>query len=178
MEIKEFELDGKKVKYVQTKRGGPTHYGHTWWVFCYDPGMKAALWMNVHIGETPAKYIEKETGSKDDIYTGPPLWAFLPWEKRWKMVFSPPPYPKVPYAAQMEYIPDLGGPMLISSVGGVGYKGYGTWLYNGKDNAWKQLREEAKEPIYESLTAYRPRQQNPGGSGTGQGHLALQRQDE
>ena len=58
--------------------------------------------------QTPAKYIEKETGSKEGVYAGPPMWAFLPWEKKWKMVFSPPPYPKVPYAAQMEYVPDLG----------------------------------------------------------------------
>lgn len=109
MEIKEFEVDGTKVKYIQTKRGGPTHFGHTWWAFTYDPSMKAALWMNVHIGTTPARYIEMETGSKEGVYAGPPMWAFLPWEKKWQMVFSPPPYPRVPYAAQMEYVPDLKG---------------------------------------------------------------------
>lgn len=150
MEIKEFDVAGTKLKYVQTQRGGPTHYGHTWWAFTYDPGMKAALWMNVHIGETPAKYIEKETGSKEGIYAGPPMWAFLPWEKKWKMVFSPPPYPKVPYAAQMEYVPDLGGPVLVSG----NWSGDGTWLYSGKDNAWKQLKKNTNEPIYESLMAY------------------------
>jgi hypothetical protein len=150
MEIKEFDVAGKKVKYVQTQRGGPTHFGHTWWAFCYDPGMKAALWMNVHIGETPARYIEKETGSKEGVYAGPPMWAFLPWEKKWKMVFSIPPYPRVPYAAQMEFVPDLGGPVLVSG----NWSGDGTWLYNGKENAWKQLNKKTNEPIYESLMDY------------------------
>jgi len=150
MEIKEFDVAGKKVKYVQTERGGPTHYGHTWWAFCYDPGMKAALWMNVHIGSSPANYIEKETGSKEGVYAGPPMWSFLPWEKKWKMVFSPSPYPKVPYAAQMEYVPDLKGPVLVSG----NWSGDGTWVYNGKDNAWKQLGKKSNEPTYESLMAY------------------------
>lgn len=154
MEIREFDVDGKKLKYVQTARGGPTHYGHTWWAFCYDPGMKAAFWMNVHIGDSPADYIETETGSAKDVYSGPPMWSFLPWEKRWRMVFSPPPYPKAPYAAQMEYIPDLGGPMLVTSVAGSGYEGYGTWLYQPRSNSWKQLQGEIDEPVYESLTAY------------------------
>lgn len=150
MEIKEFEVDGRKVKYVQTKRGGPTHFGHTWWAFTYDPGMKAALWMNVHIGTTSAKYIEMETGSKEGVDAGPPMWAFLPWEKKWQMVFSPPPYPRVPYAAQMEYVPDLKGPVLVSG----NWSGHGTWPYDGKKNAWKELHKKTNEPIYESLMAY------------------------
>ncbi len=152
MEIKEETIPGttEKVKFVQTNRGGPTHYGHTWWAFCYDPGMKAALWMNVGIGDRFANYIEQTTHSKEGIYEGPPMWSFKPYEKQWKLVLSPKPFPQVPYAAQMEYVSDLGGPVCVSG----GWSGKGTWLYNHATNSWKQLKALSNEPIYESLMAY------------------------
>lgn len=152
MEVKEETIPGsnEKVKYAQTHRGGPTHYGHTWWAFCYDPGMKAGLWMNVGIGGSYQGYVEEQTHSKDGIYNGPPMWSFLPYEKHWKLVLSPKPFPKVPYASQMEFVPDLGGPVVVSG----GWSGNGTWLYNHVTNTWKQLKPLSNEPIYESLMCY------------------------
>lgn len=153
MEIAEGQIPGsnEKVKFVQTQRGGPTHYGHTWWAFCYHPDMKAGLWMNVAIGSGGPGYIEKTTGSKDGIYKGPPMWAFYPVEKKWKLVLSPGPYPRIGYAKQMEYIPDLGGALFLSG----SWDAAGTWLYDHKANAWKQLSKPQPEaPDNESLTSY------------------------
>jgi hypothetical protein len=142
---------GEKVKWVQTKRGGPTHYGHTWWALCYDATMGAALWMNVGIGSNPRTYIEKTLGEDAPAYKGPPMWAFLPYEKKWKMVYTPAPFPSVAYAKQMEYVPDLGGPLFMSG----GWNGSGTWLYDSKTNTWKKLLPKSKDqPDNESLTCY------------------------
>lgn len=155
MEIKEGEIPGssEKVKFVQTQRGGPTHYGHTWWAFCYHPQMKAGLWMNVPIGTSSGAYIEKTTGSKEGIYRGPPMWAFYPAEKQWKLVLSPGPYPRIDYAKQMEYVPDLGGALFLSG----SWNAAGAWLYDHGKNAWTQLAKPDKEaPDNESLTCYDP----------------------
>jgi hypothetical protein len=153
MEIADAEIPGtsQKVKYVRTKRGGPTHYGHTWWAFCYDPQMKTGLWMNVAIGTSPGKYIEQQTGSNEGAYGGPPLWAFYPETKKWQIVLSPGPYPAVSYAKQMEYVPEVGGPLFMSG----GWNGCGTWSYDPKLNQWKQQSKVDKEaPENESLTCY------------------------
>jgi hypothetical protein len=152
MEIVEGEVrdaSGKvleKVKYVQTKRGGPTHYGHTWWGLAYDPGMRAALWMNVGIGSSATAYVEEQTGSKEGVYRGPPLWAFYPAERRWRRVLTPQPWAAIAYAGAMEYVPDLGGAFWYSS----NWSGAGMFLYNGASNVWHNLKPNGGENPYHS----------------------------
>lgn len=147
MEIKEFEYLGKggakeTAKYVQTKRGGPTHYGHTWWGLAYDPNMKAALWMNVGIGGSAAGYM-KQRGAKD-CYDGPPLWAFQPYERKWRPVLTSPPRPRAIYAGAMEYVPELGGVFWYAA----GWQFQGMWVYRPKTNTWEDLKPNGGKNLY------------------------------
>ena len=147
MEIRECEVrdkDGKveKLKMVQTKRGGPTHYGHTWWGLTYEPEMKAALWMNAggSWGGGTEAYLKQELGKDEGIYHGPPLWAFYPYEKKWKLVLTAKPYPAPAVASAMEYVPELGGAFWF-------YAG-GMWVYESKANAWKEIKLKAPPPSH------------------------------
>jgi hypothetical protein len=146
MEIKECDVqdrNGKveKLKMVQTKRGGPTHYGHTWWGLTYEPEMKAALWMNAgnSWGGTEA-YLKQELGTDAGIYHGPPLWAFYPYEKKWKLMATAKPYPAPACAGAMEYVPELGGAFWF-------YSG-GMWVYESRANAWKEVKLKGLPPSH------------------------------
>lgn len=153
-EIAEAKLpvSGKTVKYVRTKRGGPTHYGHTWWGLAYDPNIKAALWMNCGIGSSPQAYLKKELGDDPSIYGGPPLWAFYPAEKEWKQVFTEGPAPHTPYAGAMEFVPELGGVFWYSA----NWNGAGMDVYLPDKHAWKALKPNKGENLYHSKEAPRP----------------------
>ena len=147
MEIKECEVrdrGGKveKLKMVQTKRGGPTHYGHTWWGLTYEPEMKAALWMNsgVSWGGGTEQYLKQELGKDEGIYHGPPLWAFHPYEKKWKLADTAKPYPAQANAGAMEYVPELGGAFWF-------YAG-GMWVYESRANAWKEIKLKGLPPSH------------------------------
>jgi hypothetical protein len=159
MEIREGIIRGpdgealETVKYVQTERGGPTHYGHTWWGLAYDPNMRAALWMNVGIGSSPVAYMEAELGEEDPtIYRGPPLWAFYPAEARWERVLSRRPWPSTPYAGAMEFVPELGGAFWYSAE----WNGQGMDVYEPAENAWRPLRPNDGDSLYHSVEAPRP----------------------
>jgi hypothetical protein len=153
IEITEFEVpEGRgRVKYVQTLRGGPTHYGHTWWGLAYDPSLRAALWMNVAIGESPAAYVKRILGSDHDIYKGPPLWAFDPYERTWRLIVTQGPYPPPIYAGAMEYIRDLGGCFWYAAE----WNGQGMWVFQARSGRWKNLKPNGGENLYFSKSAPR-----------------------
>lgn len=134
----------KKVYVVQTERGGPTHYGHTWWGLAYDPNMKAALWMNKPIGKSPQKYLAQEGHPKDEIYRGPALWAFYPATKQWKPVLTHPPRPGMTVGAALEYVPDLGGVVWYFS----NWKSQGMWVYHPAEGAWENLKPNGGRNLY------------------------------
>lgn len=109
---KEYEYTGKDGKLKRenawvTRRGGPATLGHTWWGLAYHPEMRAAVWMNVAINDGAVKLMKKY--NVENPYTGPPMWAFYPYEKKWKPVLSDGPWPRVHCAGAMEYVPELGG---------------------------------------------------------------------
>ncbi|MEX0703357.1 MAG: hypothetical protein WD069_14780 [Planctomycetales bacterium] len=132
----------KKVLIVQTKRGGPTHYGHTWWGLAYDPKMKAALWMNAAIGESPQAYVAQQK-LPGEVYGGPPLWAFDPAQKKWDHVLTHEPRPKSGVGA-MEYVPELGGVFWYQA----NWFAEGMWVYHPSQNAWKNLEPNGGENLY------------------------------
>jgi hypothetical protein len=154
--LKEFEYTGKdgklkRKKTYATKRGGPSHLGHTWWGLAYHPGMKAAVWMNVAIDSSAAGTLKKN--KVENAYMGPPMWAFYPFEKKWKPVLSDGPWPCSPFAGAMEYVPELGGLAWMTG----GWNGCGVWAYSAEKNAWKGVYgDKLRSPIYESVTAYDP----------------------
>ncbi len=149
MEVKTFTYKGadgeeKETAFVQTERGGPTHYGHTWWGLAYDPEMRAALWMNVAIGGSAHAYVREQVGEDGEAYSGPALWAFYPYERRWAPVLTDPPRPRTIYAGAMEYVPEHGGAFWYMAQ----WNGQGMWVYQHESNTWRDLKPNDGANLY------------------------------
>ena len=108
-----------------TKRGGPAIIAHTWWGLTYDPKQKQLLFMNTWV-TNQKKAVEQLGGDPDQLYAGPPLWAFTPETKQWKMLKTEPPYPRPIFGGMLEYIPELKGSIWHAN----NWQMHGTWLYD------------------------------------------------
>jgi hypothetical protein len=122
-----------------TKRGGPAVLGHTWWGLTYDPVNRQALFVNTW-ATNQKEAVEKLGGDPGQLYGGPPLWAFSPESKQWRLLKTPKPWPKAPFGAMLEYIPELGGAIWHSNSS----KMRATWLYDPAANAWRDLGANAR----------------------------------
>ncbi len=122
-----------------TKRGGPAIIAHTWWGFTYDPEQKQLLFMNTWV-TNQKKAVEQLGGDPEQLYAGPPLWAFSPATGKWTMLKTEQPYPRPIFGGMLEYIPELKGSIWHAN----NWQMHGTWLYEAKPNAWKNLK--ANEP--------------------------------
>jgi hypothetical protein len=143
---------------LMTKRGGPAIIGHTWWGLTYDPKHQALLFMNTWVGDKK-KLAAGVGGNPDEVYTGPPLWAFFPAEKRWKAFKCTKPYPVAIFGGMLEYIPDLGGSIWHAN----NWQMHGTWLHDFEKNTWKDLKAngggrafERESPEPEQIGYYDP----------------------
>ena len=91
-----------------TKRGGPAVIAHTWWGLTYDPMAKRLLFMNTWVTDQK-KAVQQLAGDPDQLYTGPPLWAFSPNTRQWSPIKTGEPYPRPIFGGMLEYIPELKG---------------------------------------------------------------------
>ncbi len=132
---------------VRTQRGGPTLIPHSWWNMTWDPQLGA---MVTPISWTVAK---AQAELRKKMRHSPPLWAFYPQKGKWEPVMnSKGERPRYENARQMEYVPELGGTLWITSAG--------MYLYNSQANEWKLLGKRSKYgehyPPRESVAAYLP----------------------
>ena len=119
-----------------TARGGPVHVAHTWWGLTYDPQLKAALWMCVWPGYGMKEKLAHVKADAEQLYKGPPVWAFFPAEGKWRPIRAEPPYPKsVGLAGSLQYIPELRGSIWYQ-------RDAGTWLFDAANNQWKNLKPQ------------------------------------
>jgi hypothetical protein len=139
--------DGKAAKYkvLCTKRGGPFDPCHTWWGLTYDPGMKAMLWMNSvsFMRGAALKKLGVDAKAKD-LAPWPPLWAFYPYEKKWRRVITGTPRPGAMQGGSMEYVPELKGSVWYGSQ----WNWSGMWVYQHEANSWKDLKPNGKSRLY------------------------------
>ena len=134
--------------WLRTKKGGPAHPAHTWWGLTYDPKLKAALWYCAWPPYRLQDKLDAIGAAKEDLYPGPPLWAFHPSEKRWEPIPTEKPWPRNAFGASLEYIPELGGSLWQ-------YRDH-TWLFDAEERSWNLLcAEKASLPI-ETLVCYDP----------------------
>ncbi len=117
-----------KDGWLRTKKGGPAHPAHTWWGLTYDPKIKAALWYCTWPGYRLQAKLDAIGKTKADLYKGPPLWAFYPYEKKWEPMPTAKPWPRSCFGASLEYVPMLGGSLWQ-------HRG-GTWLLNAEKSVW------------------------------------------
>ena len=117
-----------------TKRGGPAVIAHTWWGLTYDPEQKQLLFMNTWV-TNQKKAVEQLGGDPEQLYPGPPLWAFSPASGKWTMLKTEQPYPRPIFGGMLEYIPELKGSIWHAN----NWQMHGTWLHDAKTNAWKNL---------------------------------------
>jgi len=127
-----------------TRRGGPAVIAHTWWGLTYDPGQKRLLFMNTWVTDQK-KAVEQLGGDPKQLYAGPPLWAFSPQTRRWQMLRTDPPYPRAPFGGLLEYIPELKGSVWHTN----NWQMQATWLYDGQNNRWQDLKANAKAGDFE-----------------------------
>lgn len=134
--------------WLRTTKGGPAHPGHTWWGLTYDPRLKAALWYCAWPGYRLQAKLEAIGAEKDDLYDGPPLWAFYPGEKRWQPIPTAKPWPRNALGASLEYIPALGGALWQ-------YRNH-TWLFDSQRRSWKLLCDDSASLPIETLVCHDP----------------------
>lgn len=144
-----------------TRRGGPAVIAHTWWGLTYDPVHRQALFMNTWVTQQD-RAIKRLGGDPAQRYKGPPMWAFSPETKQWRPLRTEKPWPKAPFAALLEYIPELGGALWHSN----NFKMQATWLYEPAANTWRDLRAKARDgnfaqaaPGAEQVAYYDPQRQ-------------------
>ncbi len=127
-----------------TKRGGPAVIAHTWWGLTYDAQNRALLFMNTWV--TPKKKMVTELGGNpEELYTGPPLWAFFPTEQKWKPFKSPEPRPREIFGGMLEYVPDLGGSLWHAN----NWQIRSTWLHHFETDTWENLNANNDEKKFE-----------------------------
>lgn len=122
-----------------TRRGGPAVIAHTWWGLTYDPVHRQALFMNTWLTDQK-KAIGQLGGDPGQRYAGPPLWAFSPESRQWRPIKTEKPWPKSPFAALLEYIPELGGAIWHTR----NFQMQATWLYDPAANTWRDLKANAR----------------------------------
>lgn len=144
-----------------TKRGGPAVIAHTWWGLTYDPVHRQVLFMNTWV-TNQKKAVELLGGDPALRYFGPPLWAFSPESRQWRPIKTAKPWPKSPFAAMLEYVPELGGAIWHSN----NFKMQAAWLYDPATNTWRDLRANARSgnfsksaPGAEQVAYYDPQRQ-------------------
>jgi hypothetical protein len=143
---------------LMTRRGGPAVIAHTWWGLTYDPRKKALLFMNTWVTNRK-KAVEDLGGDPAKLYTGPPLWAFYPAEKKWKPFKAAKPYPAAIFGGMLEFVPDLGGSIWHAN----NWQMHGTWLHDLDKDIWRDLKAngggkafEQESPEPEQIGYYDP----------------------
>lgn len=135
--------------WLRTRRGGPAHPAHTWWGLTYDPDRKAVLWWCAWPGYRLNDKLGAIGANRDQLSKGPPLWTFLPYERKWEPMPTAEPWPRSGLAGALEYVPDLKGVIWT-------HRNAGTWLLPSAGNAWKDLTKGGDRLPIESLVCYDP----------------------
>ncbi len=134
--------------WLRTKKGGPAHPAHTWWGLTYDPTIRAAVWYCAWPGYRLNAKLEAIGKTKDDLYKGPPIWCFYPYEKKWKPMPTEQPWPRSRFGASLEYIPALGGSLWQHGDNG--------WLLDASKRTWTTMAGKGASLPIETLVAHDP----------------------
>jgi len=150
--ITEYDKKTLVVKdgWLRTRKGGPGHPAHTWSGLTYDPKLKAAVWYCYWPSYRLDAKLKAIGKTQADLYKGPPIWVFYPAKKKWQPMPTAKPWPSVKYAAaSMEYVPDLGGSLLLC--------GNKASLLNGEKRSWtpQSVKGQALR-CYSTLVCYDP----------------------
>lgn len=118
-----------------TKRGGPAVIGHTWSGLTYDPERKRMLFMSTWVTkqDDAVKMLGGDPGAR---FRGPPLWAFDPQTRKWEFLETARPWPKAPFGAMLEYVPELHGAVWHMN----NWEMRATWLYRSEPATWTDLK--------------------------------------
>ncbi|MEX0716358.1 MAG: hypothetical protein WD066_07225 [Planctomycetaceae bacterium] len=124
--------------------GAPIHVGHTWWQFTYDPEAKAVLWLSQWpgYGRLHERY---EHITAEDLYAGPPMWHYLPAERKWQpRKAAGDAAPTIGMGDTLEYVSDLKA----------SYYSRGGWLYHAAEGRWERRPIRGTAPPTETVMVY------------------------
>ncbi|MEX0718905.1 MAG: hypothetical protein WD066_20090 [Planctomycetaceae bacterium] len=133
--------------WLRTKRGGPAHPAHTWWGLTYDPQRKQVMWWCQWPGYRLDPKLEVVGGGRDDLYKGPPLWTFDPFEKKWEPLPTKQPWAPMGLAGSLEYVPELNGVLWT-------HRNAGAWLLESDSESWKELTKGNVRTPIETVVCY------------------------
>ncbi|HOX08939.1 MAG TPA: hypothetical protein PK280_21265 [Planctomycetota bacterium] len=137
-----------KDGWLRTKKGGPGHPAHTWWGLTYNPETKSVLWFCAWPSYRLKEKLEAIGAKPEDLYKGPPVWTFLPAERKWEPLPTAQPWPRSVFGASLEYVPELKG--AVWQYGGE------SWLLDDAKKSWKQLPASKTGLPIETLVCYDP----------------------
>ncbi len=132
--------------WLRTKKGGPAHPAHTWWGLTYDPKLKAAIWYCAWPSYRLQAKLDAIGATREQLYPGPPLWAFYPATQHWEPIPTDKPWPRSAFGSSLEYITELRGCLWQ-------YRNY-TWLLDTEQKSWKLLCDQNASLPIESLVCY------------------------
>ncbi|MEQ8791478.1 MAG: hypothetical protein RIC55_34765 [Pirellulaceae bacterium] len=132
--------------WLRTKKGGPAHPAHTWWGLTYDPRAKAALWYCAWPSYRLQDKLDAIGAKKEDLYQGPPLWAFYPAQKKWAPIPTSQPWPRNKFGASLEYIAELDGSLWQYD--------NNTWRFDEVKKSWRLLCDEGASLPIETLVCH------------------------
>jgi len=135
-----------KDGWLRTTKGGPAHPAHTWWGLTYDPELKAALWYCAWPSYRLDAKLKAIGKTRAELYRGPPLWAFYPFEKKWDPIPTEKPWPRNKFGASLEYIPELDGALW--------QYGNASWLFDREKKKWTSFPGGKEALPIESLVCY------------------------
>lgn len=134
--------------WLRTKKGGPGHPAHTWWGLTYDPSQRAVLWYCAWPGYRLKEKLDAIGATQDQLYKGPPMWAFHPNEKKWEPLPSTQPWPRNKFGASLQYVPELKGSLWNYDDN--------AWLFDAANKTWKNLTVKSAALPIETVTCYDP----------------------
>ncbi|MGQ9661959.1 MAG: hypothetical protein ACUVWX_06435 [Kiritimatiellia bacterium] len=147
--VTDFDREKLELKdgWLRTKGGGPAHPAHTWWGLTYDLERKAVLWWC----QWPPYRLDAKLAAigatREQLYKGPPLWAFYPEKKRWEPLSTKQPWPRQGLAGSLEYVPELRGTLWM-------HPDAGTWLLESATLSWQNLSRGKERPPIETVMCY------------------------
>lgn len=128
-----------------TERGGPAVIGHTWSGITYDRDRRLLLFMGPWVTDQ-IDAVQRLGGDPEALYKGPPLWSFDAESAKWSVLKTPQPWPRAPFGALLEYVPELGGSIWHMN----NWQMRATWLYRTDSNRWAKLSSPTLQKDFSS----------------------------
>ena len=117
---------------VKTRSGKLLVGGHTFSGFTYDPELRLLLWYHKRV--SPSRYFPDNPEYEKAYFSGPYLWGFDPYARKWQHIKTKPPFGRYDPGSAFVYDPKLKKSLWINN-----REGSGMWSYEHANRNWKKM---------------------------------------